>query len=200
MLSADQAMERLKKGNTAYMKQERPAGSIAPLLRRETALNGQHPYAIVIACSDSRVMPEAVFSAGLGELFVIRIAGNAIDEHQLGSIEYAADHLGTKLILVLGHTHCGAVQAAIDGHTTGFIGSIVQNIQEAIGSETDDYKASCMNVRHGMAQIRRELGIHPIRDDKGLEVHGAVYDIETGEVHFLETTQDEGSYIFLEER
>lgn len=194
MLSAAQAMEKLQAGNESYLERQHALGDISPRIRKETALNGQHPYAIVITCSDSRVIPENIFSAGIGELFVIRLAGNVIDQHQLGSIEYAAEHLGTKLILVMGHTHCGAVTAAMEGHSGGFIGYVLEDIQAAIGSEKDDYKACSMNVRHGMAQIRRELGIHPIRDGKGVKVRGAVYDIETGRVDFLEESREDGSW------
>ena len=98
--------ERLIAGNRTYMQ----GGD--QKLRIETAECGQHPCAIVIACSDSRVIPEQIFSAGIGELFVIRVAGNVLDNHQLGSIEYAGAHLGCKLIFLLGHTDCGAVSAA----------------------------------------------------------------------------------------
>ncbi len=194
MISAEEAINRLRQGNAAYLESKTPTGDVSPRLRKETALHGQTPYAIVITCSDSRVIPESIFSAGIGEIFVIRLAGNVIDRHQLGSIEYAAEHLGTKLILVMGHTHCGAVASAMAGHSGGFIGYILEDIQAAIGGEKDDFKASSMNVRHGMAQIRRELSIHPIQDGKGVEVHGAVYDIETGVVHFLDPGRDEGSW------
>ncbi len=194
MISAQEAMQRLRMGNVEYLDSDRPKGDISRILRLKTARDGQNPYAIIITCSDSRVIPEDIFSAGIGELFVIRLAGNVIDQHQLGSIEYAAEHLGVKLILVMGHTHCGAVSSAMEGHSGGFIGYVLKDIQAAIGSEKDDFKASSMNVQHGMAQIRRELGIHPIRGGKGVEVHGAVYDIETGEVHFLDESRDEGSW------
>ncbi len=194
MLSASEAIEKLREGNLQFMERDFSPGNVSLKIRKETALNGQHPYAIVITCSDSRVMPESIFSAGIGELFVIRLAGNVIDQHQLGSIEYAAEHLGTKLILVMGHTQCGAVASAMAGHSGGFIGYVLEDIQAAIGSEKDDYRACCMNVRHGMAQIRRELGIHPIADGKGVKVRGAVYNIETGKVDFLEESREEGSF------
>jgi carbonic anhydrase len=186
MLIAGEAKQRLTDGNNRYIDSMTSAGDISPNIRKETAENGQHPYAIIITCSDSRVIPESIFSAGIGELFVIRVAGNVIDDHQLGSIEYAADHLHTKLIVVLGHTRCGAVDAAIEGHTGGFIGSILKEISLAIGDEKDDYKASCLNIRHGVETIRHELKIHPVRDSKGLEVTGAIYDIESGRVEFLD--------------
>lgn len=185
MISAAEAKKRLIDGNNRYLDATAGAGDISPERRRDTAENGQHPYAIVITCSDSRVIPESIFSAGIGELFVIRVAGNVLDDHQLGSIEYAADHLGTKLIVVLGHTRCGAVDAAIEGHTGGFIESILRDIKLAIGDEKDDFKASCLNVKHGVETIRHELEIHPIHDPKGLEVAGAIYHIEDGRVEFI---------------
>ncbi len=186
MIDAKEAKQRLIEGNREYLNADSAHGDISPCIRRVTALNGQHPYAIVITCSDSRVIPESIFSAGIGELFVVRVAGNVIDDHQLGSIEYAADHLGTKLILVLGHTRCGAVDAAIKGHAGGFIDSIVRDIELAIGGETDPYKASCLNVKHGVEVIRHELEIHPVHDPEGLVVAGAIYNIEDGSVEFLD--------------
>ena len=102
-------VERMIEGNSRYLTSIHSAGDVSPAMRLKTASEGQSPYAIVICCSDSRVLPESIFSAGIGELFVIRVAGNVLDRHQLGSIEYAAEHLGCKLILVLGHTGCGAV-------------------------------------------------------------------------------------------
>jgi len=185
MISAAEAKKRLIDGNKLYLDAKASGADISPERRRDTAENGQHPYAIVITCSDSRVIPENIFSAGIGELFVIRVAGNVLDDHQLGSIEYAADHLGTKLIVLLGHTRCGAVDAAIEGHTGGFIESILRDIQLAIGDEKDDFKASCLNVKHGVETIRHELEIHPIHDPKGLEVAGAIYHIEDGRVEFI---------------
>lgn len=186
MLSAKEAREKLQEGNRRYLAEEGGRGDISRMIRRTTAENGQHPYAIIITCSDSRVVPEHIFSAGIGELFVIRVAGNVLDDHQLGSIEYAAEHLGTKLILMMGHTHCGAVEAAIGGHSGGFIGYILEDIAQAIGEEKDDFRASCLNVSHGVQVIRNELKIHPIKDEKGLEVSGAIYHIEDGRVEFLD--------------
>ena len=185
MLTAAEAKQRLMKGNLQYMETETSVSCVSQFLRKKTAVEGQEPYAVIITCSDSRVMPESIFSADLGDLFVIRVAGNVLDDHQLGSIEYAAEHLGTRLIVMLGHTKCGAVDAAIKKHGGGFIGYVIDDIIHAIGNETDDYKASCMNIRHGVEIIRREFQIHPIEDERGLEVIGAIYDIETGHVDFL---------------
>ena len=186
MIDAKEAKQRLIAGNQKFMGAVTPHGDVSPEIRKETAENGQHPYAIVVTCSDSRVIPESIFSAGIGELFVVRVAGNVIDDHQLGSIEYAADHLGTKLILVLGHTRCGAVDSAIKGHAGGFIDSIIRDIELAIGDEKDPFKASCLNVKHGVEVIRHELEIYPVHVPEGLVVAGAIYNIEDGRVEFLD--------------
>ena len=186
MLTAEEAMQRLKEGNKKYLTAVTGSGDISPRTRRDTVVNGQHPYAIVITCSDSRVIPEYIFSAGIGELFVIRIVGNVLDNHQLGSIQYAAEHLGAKLIVMLGHTHCGAIEATMSGESgEGFIDYLLQDIAKAIGDEKDDYTASCMNVRHGVEHIRNELRIGQNEDSKGIEVVGAIYHIEEGNVEFL---------------
>ena len=97
-LSAAEAMEKLKEGNQRYLEAKTNPGDVSVQIRKKTCEEGQVPYAIVIPCSDSRVIPESIFSAGIGELFVIRVAGNVMDKHQLGSVEYAADHLGTNLV------------------------------------------------------------------------------------------------------
>ena len=132
-----ETIKKLLEGNQKYLTSEKGAGDISPRIRLKTAGEGQNPYAIIITCSDSRVIPEAIFQCGIGDLFVIRLAGNVIDNHQLGSIEYAADHLGTKLIMVLGHTHCGAVDAAIHHDPEGYIKFITDEITKAIGEEKD---------------------------------------------------------------
>ena len=183
-MSADAALARLQTGNARYIPAEKSAGDISPALREKTCLHGQHPYAIVIACSDSRVIPEAIFSAGIGELFVIRVAGNVMDDHQLGSIEYAASHLGCRLVLVLGHTHCGAVDAAINHKPEGYIKFITDEISLAIGREKDPYTACCLNVRRSVAVIEKSLGIRR-EEANGLQVVGAVYHLEDGRVEIL---------------
>lgn len=107
-----------------------------------------------------------------------RVAGNVIDDNQLGSVEYAADHLGCNLVVVLGHTHCGAVGAAIGGGAEGFIKSITDEIMAAIGSEKDDYKACCLNVENSVKKIEKNLNV------SGLKAMGAIYHIEDGHVEF----------------
>ena len=153
-------------------------------MRIQTAEYGQHPYAIVVACSDSRVIPEEIFSAGIGDLFVIRVAGNVLDNHQLGSIEYATAHLGCKMVILLGHTGCGAISAALSGHYDGFISYIVEDILESVRDEKDPSAACRLNVLHGVRRIRKEFADHP--EVSEVEIIGAVYDIRSGEVEWLE--------------
>ena len=178
-------LDRLIAGNRRYLTAARNPGDYSPALRLDTADNGQHPHAIVISCADSRVVPESIFSAGLGELFVIRVAGNVLDAHQLGSIEYAAAHLGCKLILMLGHTGCGAVSAALSGHSEGYIRYITDEIQKAVGAERDPDAACRLNVQHGVETIRRAFREPPEIPSANLDVRGAVYDIRSGEVIWL---------------
>ena len=185
MISANEAINRLKEGNKRYLTEKTGSGDISPAVRLRTFQNGQQPYAIVIACSDSRVIPESIFCAGIGELFTIRLAGNVIDDHQLGSIEYAVEHLGTNLVVVLGHTGCGAVDAAIHHEPSGFIKYITDEIRLAIGEETDPYRASCLNVEHSVKQISHALDIDHLRHGKDPAVIGAMYHIDDGHVEFF---------------
>ena len=116
--TAINALDKLLSGNSAYV-----SGNINPNvdanLREDLVTNGQHPYAVVITCSDSRVPPELIFNAGLGEVFVIRTAGNVVSDFEIGSVEYGVEHLGSPLVIVLGHTNCGAVTAAVEGGEAG---------------------------------------------------------------------------------
>ena len=185
-ITANKALKLLKLGNAEFVQNDGARGNVSAAQRKQTTEHGQDPYAVVIACSDSRVIPEAIFNSDLGELFVIRVAGNIIDAHQLGSIEYAAEHLGVNLVLVLGHTHCGAVHAALEEDHEGYIRYIVDEIQGAIGEEKDPYEACHLNVRHSMRTIEESLKIQKVEHEYGLKVRGAIYDIETGVVDFLE--------------
>ena len=169
--------ERLSKGNQHYLAASDSA------LRLETAENGQHPYAIVVCCSDSRVIPEQIFNASIGDLFVIRVAGNVLDHHQLGSIEYAAGHLHCQHIVVLGHTGCGAVSAALSGGGDGFIQYITDEILKVVGEERDPYKACILNVEHAVDRLKKEFSAHPEVGETVIE--GAVYDIKDGTVRWL---------------
>ncbi len=182
-MTAEDAIKRLKKGNHAYLEAKYNNSDISAELRKKTAKEGQYPYAVIITCSDSRVIPEDIFMTGIGELFVIRVAGNVIDNHQLGSIEYAASHLGCQLIVVLGHTHCGAIDAAINHNPEGYIKFVTDEICLAIGKETDPMRACRMNVERSVSMIRSGL---EIQTEEERYILGAIYDIETGRVDFLE--------------
>ena len=173
----DSIRARLFAGNRKYIETVDKARLV------DTAENGQHPYAIVVCCSDSRVIPEQIFGASLGDLFVIRVAGNVLDRHQLGSIEYAAGHLRCEHIIVLGHIGCGAVTAALNGGGDGFIKYITDDILEAVGDERDPDKACGLNVKHAVARLKKEFDEHP--EIGGVIIEGAVYDIRTGEVRWL---------------
>ena len=177
-MEIDERIEHLLAGNRRYRESSDAA------LRERTAVHGQHPRAIVVACSDARVIPEEIFDAVLGELFVIRVAGNVLDNHQLGSIEYAAAHLGCPLVIVLGHTRCGAVGAALHGESDGFIRYITDEIAAAIGEERDPLRACEKNVLHAVGRIRHEFAAHP--EIENVTVRGAVYDVLDGTVRFVD--------------
>lgn len=169
---------RLKEGNEQFLRISDATR------RRDMAEHGQHPYAIVVCCSDSRVIPEQIFSAGMGELFVIRVAGNVLDRHQLGSIEYAVGHLHCNHIVVLGHTGCGAVHAALTGGGDGYIRYIMEDILEAVGTERDEEKACWLNVQYAVKRLKTEFSGHPEIETAVIE--GAVYDIRSGRVQWLD--------------
>lgn len=176
-IAATVALERLKEGNKVYIDSVIGVGDISPKRRLYTSEHGQNPYAVIVSCSDSRVIPECIFSAGIGDLFVIRVAGNVIDNNQLGSIEYATEHLGCKLVVVLGHTGCGAVSAAV-GQNGGYVKYITDEIKRAVGEETDAVKASVLNVKQSVSKIKALLNISDVL------VTGALYNTESGEVDF----------------
>lgn len=146
---------------------------------RTTLAEGQHPFAVIVTCADSRVSPEIYFDQKLGDIFVIRNAGNIIDETTLGSIEYAVEHLGVPLVVVMGHTSCGAVTGAFEGgeyphNLQSIINTITQSIK-SVGNLDDAIEA---NIESGVEKIKEDETIEEI----GTTVLGACYDIETGEV------------------
>ena len=162
--------------------------------RRAELKTSQHPFAIVLSCSDSRVPPEIVFDQGLGDLFVIRVAGNVIDDHSLGSIEYAADHLAVRLIVVLGHQRCGAVKAAKETiaaktEAPAHIQSLVTAIQPAVeATAKGDLNATIeANVRNVTQALRSSTPVLKPKVDSGeLKVVGAYYSLDTGAVAFMD--------------
>ncbi|HUP64170.1 MAG TPA: carbonic anhydrase [Thermoanaerobaculia bacterium] len=199
-ISAREALERLRQGNERFVSEERSLEALSTR-RRELAAD-QRPFAIILGCSDSRVPAELVFDQGLGDLFVIRVAGNIVAPSQVGSVEFAADQFGTTLVVVLGHSRCGAILATIDelrnrGNRSPNIQSIVNRIRPAIESvvqanqgEDEDRlteEAVRANVRASANQLRHdsELLQQLIRNG-GLLVVGAEYSLESGEVDFFD--------------
>lgn len=159
---------------------------------------GQNPRAIIIGCSDSRVSPEIVFDQGLGDLFTIRTAGNVMSDYEMGSIEYAAEHLHTKLIVVMGHKGCGAVAAMLehkhDDNVPGHIASIVKALKDepeimaALKSEENQSdRAIIANIQHGVKQLRSsEPILSELYKENKIQIVGAIYDLGTGKVEFLD--------------
>jgi carbonic anhydrase len=191
-ITADEALARLKAGNERFVTGQLIHPNAGAERRAEVA-KGQKPYAIVVGCSDSRVGPEVVFDQGLGDLFVVRTAGNVVDDVALGSIEYAVAHFGVPVIFVLGHTRCGAVSAAVaGGEAPGHVGSIVEKIKPAVeetkGKEGDPVdNAVRANVRNVVNQLRNAGPILSALVKSGkLRVVGGCYDLETGKVGMVE--------------
>ncbi len=220
IVSPAEAMARLKEGNgrftagdpqhphesneeRAYIAKnsyENPDGislgmtSEQAAKRRAELTKSQHPFAIVLSCSDSRVPPEIVFDEGLGDLFIVRVAGNVLNDEGLGSIEYGVDILGTRLIVVLGHQSCGAVDAAMKtvagkGKAPGHIQSLVTAIKPVVDStpKGDLDTTIKANVKHVVDALRSSTPILKARVDSGdVQVIGGYYTLDTGAVTFLE--------------
>lgn len=196
-LTPSQALDLLRNGNASFLRGEQPTG-IGSAQRRLELARGQAPFAAYVTCSDSRVPPELLFGRGLGELFIIRNAGNTVDTVALGSIEYAVAVLETPLVVVMGHQSCGAVAAAAKVVTENatFPGSIGQMIEpiipavlQARGEEGDLVDNSVRaNVRRVVRQLREQtdpIMLDPQRAGK-LWVVGAYYRLDTGEVDFFD--------------
>jgi carbonic anhydrase len=176
------ALDRLIDGNKQYITADiRSGDNIAPAV----CVAGQKPYAVVLACSDSRVPPEHIFSVGLGELFVIRTAGNVVGDFERGSIEYGAEHLGAPLIVVMGHGGCGAVAAAMGGEAVGHIEMIVEEIRGAIVDNTDVNRAEHDNILNSKKRVLESGIIRHLVEIGEVEVVCAKYDIVSGEVEFF---------------
>ena len=178
-ISAEEALGRLKEGNRRFVSSSGYSGDTTEGRRSILFENGQHPYVAVVTCSDSRVIPEVIFDAGLGEMFVIRSAGNVVDGCTLGSLEYAVGHMGCNLVMVLGHTSCGAIAEAIKGFHEGHSIEIINDIISGIGDERDPSRASILNIKNSVRLINEDLGMR-----HGVDVIGALYDIRTGIVDF----------------
>jgi carbonic anhydrase len=191
-LSPEQALMRLKSGNARFVTGQSVHPNQDELVRTNVA-KGQKPFAIVVGCADSRVPPEIVFDAGVGDLFVLRVAGNLADNAVIGSIEYAVEHLGAKLLIVMGHERCGAVKATLDGAAAdGHLGALLEAIRPAVakargngGDELD------LAVRINAKLVADDLrGSKPILEEKvkakKLKVVAARYDLDSGVVEVLE--------------
>jgi carbonic anhydrase len=188
-----EAISKLKEGNGRYTSGSlQHPGQTAE--RRTELAKTQHPFATIISCSDSRVPPEIVFDQGLGDLFIVRVAGNVINNEGLGSVEYSVDHLGTRLILVLGHQSCGAVQAAREtiaakGKAPGHIQSLVTAIKPAVeATAKDDLDTTIKtNVKNVVQALRSSTPILKAEVDSGkIQVVGGYYSLDTGAVTFLD--------------
>ena len=192
-VSADEALSRLLSGDKRFVtgKTNEPTGQ-ALIERRHALAREQKPFAVVVGCSDSRVPPELVFDVSLGDIFVIRTAGEVVDEVGLGSIEYAIEHLGTRLVVVLGHEHCGAVSAAVAGSTeTGDIPDVLKAISPAIEQTKGQSGDPIDNAVRANARIiaKRLQSSGPIiapRVRSGeVKIVAAYYSLDTGQVELL---------------
>jgi len=189
--SADQALQKLLAGNLRYVTNAATHPDQTPERRAEVA-KGQSPFAIVLTCADSRVSPEVVFDQGLGDLFVVRNAGNVLDDHTIGSIEYAVEHLHAQLVIVLGHGQCGAVSAAVaGGHAPGHIASVVEAIEPAVELAKDLPGDKVDNVVRTNAKRVAEIlnRVEPILSESvksgKVKVVAARYDLGSGQVEVI---------------
>lgn len=187
----DESLDRLMKGNKRYVEEtfEHPNRGVT---RREETVSIQAPFAIVLGCSDSRVSPEIIFDQGIGDLFIVRVAGNVCGPIELDSLEFSALHFGSSIILVLGHKNCGAVRAVLDGNTKD-IEAIATLIEPAVhesdivpGNHLDN--AIKMNVLMVVNQLKASPVISRLIEAKKIEVVGGYYDLETGKVLLLPST------------
>jgi carbonic anhydrase len=202
MISAEEALERLREGNRRFVSQSRSDELTSPTRRREVA-EGQNPFAIILGCSDSRVPAEIVFDQGLGDLFVIRVAGNIVAPSQIGSVEFAAARYNSPLVVVLGHSNCGAILATIEElqrrteERSRNLRSIVDRIRPSVASFLDTglnldreslvHNAVRANIRVSASHLRHgsDLLEQLVEEDK-LMIVGAEYHLESGVVEFFD--------------
>ena len=198
MIDAKTAIERLKQGNRRFVEGRSDRKSVSP----ETLADAQSPFAIVLGCSDSRVPAELVFDQGLGDLFVIRVAGNIVEPTQIGSVEFAAEQFGTRLVVVLGHTRCGAVAATLEQlakserlrspnlrSIVNWIKPSVEPLMAESGLEREvlEGRAVRANIDASVRRLRKGSDIlSRLTHEDGLVIVGAEYDLETGVVHFFD--------------
>lgn len=198
---AREALLRLREGNARFAGNVRCIETLAGMARREEHLGGQSPFAVILSCSDSRVPAELIFDCGLGHLFVVRVAGNVVAPSLVGSVEYAVAKLGTQLVVVMGHSGCGAISATLDALTeqrsslTENIHDIVERIAPVVtgllehGLTREELMRASVsaNVRASVHQLRRSSRLIEQRLAEGkLWVTGAEYSLSTGRVEFFE--------------
>jgi len=198
-ITAEEALKRLLDGNRNFVANRLTIKDSSLTAARQALAGGQKPYAIILACSDSRVPPEIIFDKGLGEIFVVRVAGNIADPIVLGSIEYAAEHFGSPLIVVLGHKRCGAVSAAVDaeGRPHGNIGAIIKTIAPAVkqakkdagSANKSDLVESAIdnNIKLVVKSlVKQSPVIRSLVDGGKIRIAGAKHDLDDGTVKLLE--------------
>ena len=197
-ISADEALQKLMDGNQRYVQSKMGTCASSDASAREKLANSQHPYAVILSCSDSRVPPELIFDQSLGEIFVVRVAGNVADPIVLGSVEYATEHLDTPLVIVLGHERCGAVTAAVNakGKPEGNIGAIVKAIAPSAKKakkikkgESKEEVVECaveVNAKAVAADLtkRSKVLAEQLKEGK-IKIVAAKYDLDDGKVTLL---------------
>ena len=183
--TAGEVRALLSKGNAAFVDGMAHHVPMTEEWRESLIHNGQHPYAAIVTCSDSRVQPAIIFTMHLGDLFVIRSVGGFIDRAGEASVEYAAAHLGVPLVVVLGHTHCGLVQAAIDGHGDGVVREVAARVAAVLDGETDPRVAERVNVEYSIECLLRNPIIADLVERGEIEVVGAIYDMASGLVEWM---------------
>lgn len=196
-LTPDKALEILKEGNKRFTKNSKADRDL--LEQVKDTQGGQYPFAVILSCIDSRVPAEIVFDQGIGDVFSARVAGNIVDEDIIGSIEYGCKVAGSKLVLVLGHTSCGAVKGACDNVELGNITSLVSKIKPAVAAvkePTDESlrnssniefvnEVSKTNVHHTLDNLRKQSPLlSEMENDGSIKIVGAMYDVSTGNVTF----------------
>ncbi|HVX95027.1 MAG TPA: carbonic anhydrase [Polyangia bacterium] len=203
MLSANEAIQRLQEGNVRFQMNVRGIDAFLSQARREELRNNQEPFAIILGCADSRVPAEIVFDQGLGDLFVIRIAGNIVAPSGIGSVEFAASRFGTRLVVVLGHSRCGAILSTLEElrrpteNQSRNLRSIVDRVRPSVepllarGGPSDPdalvSEAVRANIRASVRNLRRGSEIlEQLVQDGSLTIVGAEYSLETGVVDFFE--------------
>lgn len=192
-LTPEESLTKLMEGNKRYAEDQLQHGDQSAV-RREAVSAGQEPFAVILGCSDSRVPPELIFDQGLGDLFVVRVAGNVVGPLELDSLEYATKHLHSSLIVVLGHENCGAVKAVLEGQTDEIediallIGPAVRSCEKESGKNGAPPVNLCVraNVRSVVTQLKKSPMLSRYLKDKKVDIIGAFYDLDTGKVEILE--------------